>query len=66
MVTLEFHSTERSGIESTMQVYKNTENEIYLIVEIDEMCWGSICLDKETAIKFSKELRKQISYLEDK
>lgn len=65
MVTLEFHSTERSGLDSKLRVYSNTENELYIIIEIDEMCWGNICMDKETAIKFSKEVRKQISFLED-
>lgn len=66
-VKLIFSGTEQSSTESTqLQVYANSKNELY--IEINDnyiLPCCCICLDKETAIKFSKEIRKQISYLED-
>jgi len=65
MVTLDFHSTERSDIKSKLRVWYNSENELYIEIEHEDSPAGYICLDKETAIKLAKEIRKQISFLED-
>ena len=48
----------------TIVTFANVHNEIYFSIDMDGYPTFFICLDKETAIKFSKELRKQISYLE--
>lgn len=62
-IKLIFQGTERSEtFEDELEVYANTFNEITIIINDSHL--SMICLDKETAIKFSKELRKQISYLE--
>ena len=66
MVTLQFNSTKESKCESKMFVHANASNELYICIEFDDQMFGAICLDKQTAIKFAKEVRKQISYLEDK
>lgn len=62
-VRLVFSGTERSGTDDMSLVcYANSENEIFL--QIYEGDSGDfICLDKETAIKLHKELKKQISFL---
>jgi len=68
MVTLEFHSTERSKLNVSLVTFANTFNEVYIrIGDFDKDAYNcaAICLDKETAIKLAKELRKQISFLED-
>ena len=64
MVTLEFHSTQRSGSDTKLQVRANTFGEIFIQIEMDGIPAAFICLDKETAIKLAKELRKQISFIE--
>ena len=65
-VELVFSGSEKSGTENhKLKTFSNTENEIYLEVDIIGYSNSFICLDRETAIKFSKELRKQISYLDE-
>lgn len=66
-VKLIFSGTKQSSTELTnLQVYANSNNELYIeINDNDVLPSCCICLDKETAIKLSKEIRKQISYLED-
>lgn len=66
MVTLDFHSTERSKCNSRLRLWYNNFNELFIEIETDDQPSSFICLDKDTAIKLSKEMRKQISFLEDK
>ncbi len=65
MVTLDFHSTERSKVNSKLRAYYNAENELYIEIEHDDYPASYVCLDKETAIKLAKEIRKQISFIKD-
>lgn len=65
MVTLDFHSTIRSKANSKLRAYCNAENELYIEIEHDDYPSSHICLDKETAIKLAKEIRKQISFIKD-
>lgn len=66
---LVFHSTERSEIKTNLIVRANAFNEIY--IEIADptvqhhLNFQYVCLERESAIKLAKELRKQISFLED-
>lgn len=48
-----------------LQVYANDRNEIFILVDNGNYAKSVITLDKPTSIKLAKELRKQISYLED-
>ena len=62
-----FSGTERSSTyEDDLKCYVNNFNEIYLSVkETSSDLEVFICLDKSTAIKFHRELKKQISFLEE-
>jgi hypothetical protein len=62
-----FKTTTRSDIDAQMVVRATTNNEIFIEITDEErnMSVSCIFLDRETAIKFTKELRKQISFLED-
>jgi hypothetical protein len=66
-VNLTFSGSEKSETqEHSLKMFHNTKNEIYLTIEMpDQHELNFVCFDKETAIKFSKELRKQISYITD-
>lgn len=65
-IKLVFLGTEKSSTENTeLQCYHNTRNEIYLCIQSENDYPSFICLDKHTAIKFHKELKKQISYFEE-
>lgn len=67
-VKLVFLGTGKSeSHEHELVVHVNQHNEIFIGIDCDtdsEYYKGWIALDKETAIKFSRELRKQISYME--
>lgn len=64
-IKITFLGTEQSKThDSELQVYVNTLNEIFIQIERDDEYPAFICLDKSTAIKFSKALRTQISLLE--
>ncbi len=65
MVTLDFHSTLRSKVNSKLRAYYNTENELYIEIEHEDCPASYVCLDKETSIKLAKEIRKQISFIRD-
>jgi hypothetical protein len=61
MVKLIFYGSDKSETdEEQLRCYCNINNEIYL--SINEQF---ICLDKDTAIRLSKELRKQIALIQD-
>jgi hypothetical protein len=68
-VELKFTSTQRSEVQTELIAHCNQNNEIYIEIKEPECAhdwdYQFICLDKETAIKLAKELRKQISMLED-
>jgi hypothetical protein len=61
MVSLKFHD---KNDETTIELFANqTTNLLYVeVLKIDEML--NLELDKSTAIKLSKELRKQIALLD--
>jgi len=50
--------------DSALTVFCNFRREIYLEIKVPDFDKHSICFDKETAIKLSKELRKQIAYID--
>jgi hypothetical protein len=60
-----FGSEESQTQKHQLECYQNHNNNIYL--NIDTFGWDSsfICLDKSTAIKLHRELKKQISFLKD-
>ena len=65
-VRLIFGGTEISETkEHSLQVFANNRNELFISIDMESMRESFICLDKSTAIKLSKELRKQIALLED-
>jgi hypothetical protein len=51
-----------------MQMYINQFSKLYIsITDVDDDTYQNVqytCLDKQTAIKFSKELRKQIALMD--
>ena len=64
MVKLVFYGSKQSETDDVELVaYCNVHNEIF--IEISSDYPAHIVLDKQTAIKFSKELRKQIASIED-
>lgn len=65
-VKLTFYGSEKSNTtEHSLNCYSNASDEIFISIDMDnDYPFASfICLDKETAIKLSRELRKQISYI---
>ena len=66
MITLYFHSTDRNESESRLRCFANNHNELFIEIDDDDGAPPSyMCLDKDTAIKLAKEIRKQVSFLED-
>ena len=64
-VKLIFNGTEISETqEHTLVTYANTKNEIYISIDMLEFVPSFICLDKSTAVRLVRELKKQIGYLE--
>ena len=54
--------------ENELQVFCNTENQIFIGINYEnfgELNSGIIAIDIDTAIKFSKEIRKQIAIAKD-
>jgi hypothetical protein len=54
--------------ESVLNVYAGPNNTLNITInqfEDDDSQLRYVCLDKSTAIKLSREIRKQISFLED-
>ena len=62
-------SEEHKNSEVTIECCANFKNGLYINIQDNEVehdyGFANIVLDKSTAIKFSKELRKQISLMED-
>ena len=62
-VKMIFEGTERSNHESEMYLHANEFNEVYIRIGSPNTPLNYICLDKQSAIKFSKVLRTEISKL---
>lgn len=63
-VKLLFQGTERSQTEqSQLEVVANVHNEICIIIEDKNYPGSIICLDKPTAIRLVRELKKQIGFI---
>jgi len=56
-------SLEYTNIPSELEVFANGENGITFFTYSDNVLVSVVSFDKSTAIKFSKELRKQINIL---
>jgi hypothetical protein len=66
MVQLVFYGSERSKTdEHQLRCFCNTNKEIFIGIEEKDSPEICIAMDKQTAIKFSKELRKQIAIISD-
>lgn len=66
MVELIFRGSEKSETnEHVLRCFCNTHHEIYIAIKMYDNIEHFICFDKSTAIKLSKELRKQIALIED-
>ena len=60
-VKLVFQSSEKSEVDTEMVCFKNTQEEIFIQLSNIHDVIQFICLDKQTAIKFSKVLRTEIA-----
>lgn len=66
MVTLIFNGSEGSDTENTeLKLYANVDNDIYIEIGQPWKHSSFICLDRSTAIKLHRELKKQISFLNE-
>jgi hypothetical protein len=68
-IKLKFYGTQNSKTETqSLEAYCNENNEIYLNIKDENSNHGfdsqHICLDKETAIRLSREIRKQIALID--
>jgi hypothetical protein len=62
---LVFSGTETSETNlHTLICYHNTLNDIFIEIENSSNESAYICLDRSTAIKLHRELKKQISFME--
>jgi len=55
-------TAESETLDYELTCFKNMKNELF--IEIIGHTQSFICLDKATAIKFHRELKKQISFLD--
>lgn len=63
-VKILFYGTERSKTESSeLEAFANVYNEICISIEDQSYPGSIICLDKSTAIRLVRELKKQIGFL---
>lgn len=61
---LVYYGTDESKTEDyNLVMYANSNNEIFISIDSEEKSPSFICLDRSTAIKLSKELRKEIATL---
>lgn len=64
-VKLVFLGTEISKTQEHYLVcYHNKSNDIFIEIKDDSNIASFICLDRSTAIKLHRELKKQISFIE--
>ena len=67
-VELKFIQEDDEDLMPTLSLCATTENQIFILIEYrndDVSEKRAIRIDKNTSIKLAKELRKQISFLED-
>jgi hypothetical protein len=57
-----FSSTEESLLQTKLEVFVNVRNEITITIEGDGL--QVISLERESAVKLSREIRKQISIID--
>lgn len=57
-----FTSTKESKLGSRLEVFLNENNE--LTISIESIGIQYICLDRASAIKLGREIRKQVSFME--
>jgi hypothetical protein len=60
-----FTSTEESKLETKLEVFVNTKGYLTIKIEGGKRDMQLVCLEKDSAIKLAKEIRKQISFLKD-
>ncbi len=64
-IKIKFYGSEKSGTdEHSLVAYSNVHNEIYLCIDMPSFESSFICLDKSTAVRLVRELKKQIGNLE--
>ena len=63
MVKLKFYCVSEDGTNIEV-ISTSTRNELYISIEHSDEILGNLLLDKQTAIKLSKELRKQIALID--
>lgn len=64
MVSLKFHCKLQKSDFLELEIISSDSLHISVSEEYEEQQISSIVLDRQTAIKFSKELRKQIALLD--
>lgn len=67
-VKLRFYGTESSETqEHYLEAFCNVHDQLYIQVGVkdQEFYTGFICLDKPTAVRLVRELKRQISFLTD-
>ena len=60
-MTVYFGSDKSSTKDHELKCYANNKDEIYICIDTHSFPESYICLDEHTAIKLSKELRKEIA-----
>jgi hypothetical protein len=66
MVKLQFYSTNRDVLDSFLECYLNVKGEVVIMItDNDSESSRLVSLDKETAIKLTKELKKNISFMKE-
>lgn len=61
-IKITFYGTEKSETNETeLEVFKNASDEIF--ISISDNYEQSICLDKQTAVRLVRELKKQIGFI---
>lgn len=64
-IKIVFKGSEKSKTdEHELTAFANTNNEIYICIDMGDFPSHFICLDKPTAIRLVKELKLNISYLD--
>ena len=65
-IKLTFLGTKESETEDhSLQCFANTNNEIYISIDVEDYPPSFICLDVSTSIKLSKTLRTEINKIKE-
>jgi hypothetical protein len=63
-VKILFQGTERSQTDETeLEVFATVQNEIFISIQDQSYPGNFICLDKATAVRLVRELKKHIGFL---